>query len=321
MKNVSVNREFAIIAVVAMKIASAVARKKKKMANVLEVKNLKKYFGATHAVDDISFALRKGEIFGFLGPNGAGKTTTIRCLMDFIKPDSGRITILDKDAQQDAAVLKRQIGYLPGNVRLYDNWTGTDHISLIENIRGKSTTVSQLIKSLDFNPKIKVHNLSSGNKQKLGLIMALMHEPELLIMDEPTVGLDPLLQNAIYEILEQMQSKGTTILMSSHNLPEVERLCDHVGIIKQGKIITEETIESLHQKRLHQIRIYFDGDFNDKEFTASGAIIEERIPEGIVLSVKGDINPLIKLLGKYKIKDLQITHGTLEEIFLEFYQK
>ena len=281
------------------------------MMSIIEVQNLKKNFGKTFAVDGISFSVEKGEIFGFLGPNGAGKTTTIRCLMDFIRPTEGTIKIEDK----------KDIGYLPGNVRLYDGWTGEDHMKFIEGIRGKSERADELINKLDFNPKIKTKTLSSGNKQKLGLILALMYDPKLLIMDEPTVGLDPLLQNKIYEILEDLKSKGTTIFMSSHNLPEVERLCSRVGIIKDGKIIALEDIGKLHAKRIHIVTVVFSGKFDKKDFDFDGVKVSEVLPDGLVIKVKDDINILIKKLSNYNLKDINISHATLEEVFLEFYAR
>jgi len=288
---------------------------------VLEVQNLKKYFGKTHAVDGVNFSVAKGEILGFLGPNGAGKTTTIRCIMDFYKPTEGKINIFGKDAQKDSAELKKKIGYLPGNVRIYEGWTGKDHIDFIEGIRGKSKTVEKLIEKLDFNPKIKAKTLSSGNKQKLGLILALMNEPELIIMDEPTVGLDPLLQNTIYEILEDLKKQGTTIFMSSHNLPEVERLRSRVAIIKDGKIIALEDIEKLHAKRIHIVTVTFEGKFDQNDFNFDGVEVREELSNGLVLNVKGDINELMKKISQYKIQDINISHATLEEVFLEFYER
>lgn len=289
--------------------------------NVIEVNNLKKYFGKTKAIDGISFNVSKGEIFGFLGPNGAGKTTTIRCMMDFIRPNFGSINILGIDAQKNTAKIKQKIGFLPGNVQLFLNWTGKEHIDLLEKIRGKSKNLPELIEKLNFDPKIKTKYLSSGNKQKLGLILALMSDPELLIMDEPTVGLDPLLQNKIYEILEYLQQQGKTIFMSSHNLPEVERLCKRVGIIKEGELVALETITDLHAKRLHHVLVRFSNKINEKEIQALNLQIEEVLPDGFILAVKGDIDPLIKVISKYKIIDLEITHATLEEVFLEFYKK
>ena len=229
------------------------------MSSVIQIENLEKHFGLTKAVNGVSFEVKKGESFGFLGPNGAGKTTTIRCLMDFIRPSKGSITIFGLDAHKESVKLKQKIGYLPGNVKLYSKWTGYEHFSFVQDLRGKSKNLDELVQKLNYDPSIKFGNLSSGNKQKLGLILALMNEPELLVMDEPTVGLDPLLQNAIYQIINELKSNGTTVLISSHNLPEVEKICDRAGIIKQGKMVAIEDINDLGQKRLHKVEVRFTG--------------------------------------------------------------
>lgn len=291
------------------------------MAKAIEINGLVKHFGKVKAVDGVDFSIEKGETFGFLGPNGAGKTTTIRCIMDFIHPTAGKITILGKDSHLDSVELKGKIGYLPGNVKLHEGWSGKDHIEFVEGIRGKSKIVDDLIQKLDFNPNAKFKNLSSGNKQKLGLILALMNEPEILIMDEPTVGLDPLLQNTIYEILGDLKKKGTTILVSSHNLPEVERICDRVGIIKQGKMVAVETLKELAGKRIHKVEVRFDGKVKLADFKLKGIENMEETPDGLIFDVSGDLNTVVKELAKYKITDLAISHAALEEVFLKFYER
>lgn len=295
--------------------------------NIIEIKNLKKYFsaiggqGPVKAVDGVSFEVRKGEIFGFLGPNGAGKTTTIRCMMDFIRPTAGSISILDLDAQKDSVACKEKVGYLSGDVRLYDKWTGEDHINFVEKIRGKSPVVKDLIKKLNFDPKRKIKQLSSGNNQKLGLILALMSLPEVLILDEPTIGLDPLLQNTIYETLEDLKNKGKTIFMSSHNLPEVERVCDRAGIIKDGKLVAIEKIEELGEKRLRRVEVRFEDKYTKQEFKFDGVENIEEVPDGLILTVRGDINSVLQKIAQHKLHDLEISHATLEDVFLEFYEK
>lgn len=295
---------------------------------VIEVKNLKKHFSdfsikgkkVVKAVDGISFSVKKGEIFGFLGPNGAGKTTTIRCLMDFVRPTEGEIKLFGEDSRYNASI-KSKIGYLSGNVQLYGKWTGKDHIQFVENIRGKSNTANELAKRLNFNINKKFRHLSSGNQQKLGLILALMGDPELLVMDEPTMGLDPLLQNTIYEILDELRDKGTTIFMSSHNLPEVERMCDRVGIIKEGKLVGIETIAALGEKRLRRVEVRFEDEYTKKEFTGDGVENIEEISDGLLLTVRGDINPIIQKIASHQLHDLEISHANLEDVFLEFYEK
>lgn len=291
------------------------------MANAIVIKDLKKYFGKTHAVDGVSFEVKKGEAFGFLGPNGAGKTTTIRTMMDFIRPTSGTVTIFGKDSQHDSVDLKEKIGYLPGNVRLNKNWTGFDHIRFVEGIRGGEHNAIELAARLDLNLSKKFKALSSGNKQKLGIVLALMYSPELLIMDEPTVGLDPLLQNEIYLMLEELKKKGTTIFISSHNLPEVERICDRVGIIKQGKIVAVETLRELSKKRLHRVEVRFDEPIKVEDFNFDGVENLEEIPDGLIFSVGGDMNPVLNKLAKYKVADLSVSHADLEEVFLKFYER
>ncbi len=288
--------------------------------NVIEVKNLKKHFGKIRALDGVSFNVQKGEIFGFLGPNGAGKTTAIRCIMDFIRPTSGNVLILEKDANLHSVELKKHIGYLTSDLRLYDNWNGRDHIDLIEAVRGKLKNLSQLVKLFGFNQKIKVKKLSTGNKQKLGLILALMNEPEILILDEPTRGLDPILQNAFYKIILELKEKGVTIFMSSHNLPEVEKVCDRVAIIKNGKLVALEDIQTIRKKKIHVVTVYFEEKFSTKDFELKNVEITQKFSDGLEMRVKGDINPLMKKISGYKVKDLEITHENLEESFLEFYK-
>lgn len=289
--------------------------------NVIEVVNLAKHYGKLHAVDGVSFTVTEGEIFGFLGPNGAGKSTTIRLLMGFNMATKGESKILGKSLFFGAEDVKRQVGYLPGNVKLYDNWTGWDHIRFFESIRGKSDTVRDLIKKLDYNPLAKFRHLSSGNKQKLGLILALMNNPKVLVMDEPTVGLDPLLQNTIYEILLDLRDKGTTIFISSHNLPEVERLCDRVAIIKEGKLVAVENIKALGEKKLHKVEVRFADKYDATEFIGKGVDKVEEVSDGVMITVSGDINPVMHKLSKHKLLDLEVTHASLEDVFLKFYER
>ena len=288
---------------------------------VIEVENLKKYYGSTKAVDGVSFSIEKGEIFGFLGPNGAGKTTTIRCMMDFIRPMEGSIHILGKNAQKDSVELKRKIGYLSGDVRLYDKWTGQMHIDFIRRLNGGANFSEDLFRRLDFNPTVKAKQLSSGNKQKLGIIIAFMLKPELLILDEPTLGLDPLLQNEIYDLLDEMTKDGSTIFMSSHNLAEVDRICNRVGIIKKGKMAATESIAALKEKKINTVHAYFDRPVRGDEFVDENTEIVKEVTNGLILKVKGDVNPLIKRLGGHVLMDIDISQASLEDIFMEYYEK
>ncbi len=290
------------------------------MSKVIVISNLNKHFGKLHAVDGISLAVTKGEVVGFLGPNGAGKSTTIRCLMGFNKPTSGFVSVFGHDMSKDSTTAKEKIGYLPGNVKLYDHWTGWDHIKFFEKVRGKSTNVDDLINRLDFNPNQKFKHLSSGNRQKLGLILALMNEPKLLIMDEPTVGLDPLLQNEIYQVLLELRDRGTTIFISSHNLPEVERLCDRIAIIKNGKLVAVEDIKTLGQKKIHKIEVRFGDKFKKSDFDIEGVDKVDEVSDGLLITVSGNLNPIIRELAKHKIIEFEIAHASLEDVFMKFYE-
>lgn len=290
--------------------------------NAIEIKNLKKSFGKTIAVNGISFQVKKGETFGFLGPNGAGKTTTIRCLMDFIRPTEGEIFIFGQNVQENSVETKKMIGYLSGNVKLTKSWSGYDHIRYVEGIRGRSDKAYELAERLGLDLKKKFKNLSSGNKQKLGIVLAVMHQPKLLIMDEPTVGLDPLLQNTIYEILAELKAQGTTILISSHNLPEVERVCDRVGIIKNGQMVAVETLKEIEGKRLHKVEVRFANAFKKSDFEKLAGVEKiEEISGGLILTVSGNLSIIIKKISDSKIADIEITHASLEEIFLKFYER
>lgn len=288
----------------------------------LEIKNLKKYFGRVKAVDGISFEIDEGEIFGFLGPNGAGKTTTIRCLMDFIRPDVGEINILGLDAQENSVELKTKVGYLASEPRLYDDWTGKEHIDLINGIRGKKDHSAELIEKLGADINTKIKNLSTGNRRKISLILALTHDPQLVIMDEPTIGLDPLLKNTMYEVLLEMSEKGKTIFMSSHDLSEVERVCTRAAIIREGKLAAVENIGKLNAKRLYHIWIKLDPEKELMNLSKiSGVEVESETPSEATFSVAGDIDPVIKFLAKAKIDDVKIEHAGLEETFMKFYEK
>lgn len=293
------------------------------MVDVIVIKDLKKYFGKVKAVDGINIEVKKGEIFGFLGPNGAGKSTTIRCLMGFMKSKSGMVSVLGHDMLNDADAVeaKKSIGYLPGNVKLYDKWTGWEHIRFFENVRGKSSNVNELIKRLDYNPNPKFKHLSSGNKQKLGLILALMHHPKVIIMDEPTVGLDPLLQNEIYKILIEMRDMGATVFISSHNLPEVDKLCDRVAIIRDGKLVATESIKDLSNKRIYKINVRFGAKVSLAQFKLKGVSKIETTPDGLIITFSGDLGPILSAIAKNKVIGLEVTHGSLEDVFMKFYER
>jgi ABC-2 type transport system ATP-binding protein len=289
------------------------------MSNAIEVKSLSKQFGSFVALNNTTFSVPAGGIFGFLGPNGAGKTTTIRCLMNFISSDSGSAKIFGLDAKRDSVRLKSKIGYLPATEQYYENWTGQQHIEFVAGLRGVDAK-SSLIETLEFKPQTKVKHLSTGNRQKLGIIMALLGDPDLLILDEPTRGLDPILQNLVYKILAEHRARGGTVFMSSHNLPEVSKICDSVAVIRSGAIVAEESLDSLRNKSIHHVDVTFDKHVDSKQFQTKGVTIASSANNSLNLRVKGDLNHTLQLIAKQPIKDLEVTHASLEEIFLEIYK-
>jgi len=287
----------------------------------IQLKKLKRHFGKVKAVDGISLEVSKGEIFGFLGPNGAGKTTTIRAMMDFIRPTSGSISILGLDSVKGTVELKSKIGYLAPEPRLYDNLTGREHFQLVEKIRGRGARKEELIKKLGAEPNVKVKNLSTGNKQKISLVIALMHNPDVVILDEPTSGLDPLLQNTIYEILSDMGAKGKTVFMSSHNLSEVEKVCGRAAIIRAGKLVAVENIQKLNVKRLYKVWASYKNTKDLKDLKKiKGVEVETESDNDIYLNVSGKIDPVVKYFAEENIDDIRIEHAGLEETFLNFYK-
>lgn len=290
--------------------------------HIIELKKVTKKFGQVTALKNVDLAVEEGEIFGFLGPNGAGKTTTIRLLMDFIRPTSGQILLFGQPISTANRLFQySSIGYLSCENTSFRGWTGREHFQFLQNLRGiKSKNMKQLTERLDFNPKALVRTLSSGNLQKLNFILAIMFEPKLIILDEPTKALDPLLQHEIYKILREMNAKGSTIFLSSHNLSEVESFCTRTGIIKLGELVSTEGIHDLKSKQMFNIEIFTTEKFDTKIFKIPSVDSIEKLPTSIKLKIKGDINPALNIISKLNVKDISIGKATLEEIFMEFYR-
>lgn len=287
----------------------------------IKISSLKKSFGAVKALRDVDISVQRGEIFGFLGPNGAGKTTTIRCLMDYMRPDSGQIEIMGMDSIEQAPAIKKAVGYLSADNQLYDHWNGKQHIKFVLGMHGLPYKSHPLVKKLDLDINKRVKDLSSGNKQKLSIILAFCTEPEILIMDEPSRGLDPLLQIELYQLLKDYKKAGKTVFFSSHNLPEVERVCDRVAVIKDGVVAKTAKMEDLLQLRTHIIRVTSEKPIQRNELKGLKAEIETISDHHVILRVKGRLEPALKLLENIGIKDLEISHASLEEIFMEYYGK
>ena len=290
------------------------------MSNILEVKNLTKNYGKSRGVIDVNLEIEKGTIYGFIGPNGAGKSTTIKCIMNLINKNSGEVFVDGKLFLKKNNELKNKIGYLPSEIHLYDELKVKEMIKYSESFYKKdcSKRVSELVNKLDIDTNKKIEELSLGNLKKLGIVLALMHEPEIVIMDEATSGLDPLMQEAFYEILLEEKKKGTTIFFSSHILSEIKRICDKVAIIKEGKIINIDDMNNIEDSDV--VRIKITSDYNEdilKELKLSEDSIKNKTLEFIY---KDDINNLMKILSKYNIKKLLIEELDIEEIFIHYYK-
>lgn len=288
--------------------------------NILEVKNLTKYYGKIKGIENITFELKQGEIFGFIGPNGAGKSTTIRSIMNLINKTSGKVLIENKEFTKDDIKTKEKIGYLPSEIYLYDDLTVKQMLDYHEKFYKKDIHQRriELVQKLQLDETKKIEDLSLGNLKKLGIILACMHEPKILILDEPTSGLDPIAQNTFYEILKEEKKKGTTIIYSTHILSEVSKICDRVGIIKDGKLIKVEKINDLLEKSLTEITI--TSKENEKIIKEIDANIISKEQNTIKFSTKLSHNELIKILAKYQIERILIEEAQLEDIFMHYYK-
>ncbi len=288
--------------------------------HMIELTKLTKSFGKKEAVSNLSLKVDQGQIFGFLGPNGAGKTTTIRSIMGFISPTSGSIKLFGKDIAKSGVEYKNSIGYLSADNALYGGWNSKEHIEFVASVRQISHDAYSLADRFGLDTNTKFQYLSSGNKQKLGLILAIMHEPDILILDEPTRGLDPILQQEIYTILGNIKKRGGTVFMSSHNLSEVEQVCDQIGIIRAGKLVTQETMQSIHKMKTHIVKVVFADEYRKSDFEANNIEIKTADKTNLELQLTGDINDLLNRLSKYRVHDIQVNHASLEDIFLRYYK-
>jgi len=290
---------------------------------IIKTENLTKTFGKIKAVDKLSLEVKEGEVFGFLGPNGAGKTTTIRLLLDFIRPNSGNASIFGLDCQKNSLEIKKNIGYLAGDVRLYDQYSGEYLTKFLASLNGglHKEWVNGLTRRFEIDMSRKVSDLSKGNKQKIGVLQALANKPKLLILDEPTSGLDPLMQVEFYKLMKELKKEGTTIFMSSHVLSEVEKVCDRVGILKKGRLIALKNIEELQREKARIVNIYFKETYRPEDFKLEGVEIQEADKNHIHLILRGEIDPLIRVMTKYRLRDVSFIEPDLEEVFLRYYEE
>jgi len=288
--------------------------------NILEIQNLTKYYGKIRGVENLSLKLEEGEIFGFIGPNGAGKSTTIRSIMNLINKTSGKVLIENKEFKKDDIKIKEKIGYLPSEIYLYDDLTVKEMLDYHERFYKKDIHKrrEELVELLQLDEKKRIEDLSLGNLKKLGIILAFMHEPQILILDEPTSGLDPIMQNIFYDLLQQEKKKGTTVFYSTHILSEVSKICDRVGIIKDGQLIKIENVEELSNKNLKFITI--TSKQNKEIINELNVSIIAEEADTVKFANNLSDNELIKKLSKYDIDKILIEEATLEDMFLHYYK-
>ena len=287
---------------------------------MLRIEGLTKYYGETLGVEDLSLELKRGEVFGFIGPNGAGKSTTIRSIMNLLNRNEGKVYLNDEELTKENYLLKEKIGYLPSEIHLYEDMTVKQLLNYHASFYEKDTRKRrrELVEMLNVQENRKISKLSFGNKKKVALVLALMHDPELLILDEPTSGLDPVIQYNFYMLIADLKKRGTTILYSSHVLSEIERLCDRVGIIKNGKLIKVEKIRTLKNKNLSYVSVFSKAILAiAKELDLNEYMVDRNM---LRFKVTGDYDYLIKLLSKYKIDKILIEEASLEDLFLHYYK-
>ena len=284
-------------------------------------RGLTKFYGQTRGIEDLDLEVGHGEIFGFLGPNGAGKTTTIRMLMGFLKPTSGSASVLGMDAWRESVGIKMHVGNIPGDVNLYENMHVHDLIEYIDRYRsGTDPLRKELVERLDLDQSKKVKSLSRGNRQKVAIVLAMMHDPELLILDEPTLGLDPLMQQEFYTILGEFKDRGHTVFLSSHILSEVERACDRVGIVREGRLVDVRFIEDMRQNKIRHMDVLFSEHVLPAEFERLPQVLSvQELNSHIRITIRGDIDALVKQISKHTVKDMTFTQPSLEDFFLSFY--
>jgi ABC-2 type transport system ATP-binding protein len=288
----------------------------------LKLSHVTKRYGHARGIEDVSLNLEPGEVFGFLGPNGAGKTTTIRTIMNFLRPSSGKIEIFGLDSVHGSVATKQRVGFLSGDLPMYDNLTGAQYLAFIANLRGvhDKKTLKTLVDRLDVETTRKIHTLSRGNKQKIGLAAALIHDPDLLILDEPTSGLDPLMQNQFYEIVKEHTKQGKTVFISSHILSEVQTVCDRVGFMRQGKLIETVNVSKL----LHDAKNDVWLAMNPHQKVPSLSLFKDveivhQTDHEVRFLTSTPTSEIVAWLSKQSIHDVSMQRTSLDDMFLKLY--
>ena len=293
--------------------------------SAISLASLTKSYGKARGVIDLDLEVMTGEVFGFLGPNGSGKTTTIRTILDLIRPTSGSVTVLGLDAQKHSLEIRTRTGYLPGELSLYEEMTVCELLEYLTALRDGAGNgrVEELSDQFELDLTRKIKDLSSGNKQKVGIIQAFAHEPELLILDEPTGGLDPLMQQNVYHLVDAARDEGRTVFLSSHILPEVERIADRVGIIRSGRLIEVATVDELKDRAVRVVEVRFGAETPTEQQLmeiANVASVESRRTT-VQIRIEGSMDSLIKALAEYEVVAMRSEEADLEEVFLDLYRE
>ena len=289
--------------------------------SIIETSKLTKYYGKSRGIVDVTFNVEEGEIFGFIGPNGAGKATTIRLFLSLIYPTRGQARIFGKDCIQFGPEIRQEIGYLPSEVFYYEGMKVLDLLKYSASFYKKDCTkrLYELSELMELDLKRRISDLSYGNKKKVGIVQGLLHQPKLIVLDEPTAGLDPLMQHKFFDLIREENQRGATVFFSSHILGEVQRLCNRVAIIKEGSIINIQDIKTLQKENYKKIRITADG-LDEKRFQLEGVSDLVRSDGTLSFFYKGDINVIARLISSGKITDLTVEDPSLEEIFMHYYE-
>lgn len=292
---------------------------------VIRTLGLTKFYGKHRGIERVDLSVARGEVFGFLGPNGAGKSTTIRLLLDLLRPTAGAASVLGLDPRREAQAVRRRVGYLPGDLSMYPAMTGRQLCSYFASLRGMDPppAIDLLAERLELDLERRIGDYSTGNRQKVGLTQAFMHEPELLILDEPTSGLDPLMQQEFYALIDETQQAGRTVFLSSHLLPEVEKVADRVAIIREGQIATIEEVSTLKQRAVRRMEIHFGKTLDPAPFEALSAVRQlDMSDDGLtaILVVEGSIDDVIKTAARYEVHNIVSHDGDLEDVFLDYYR-
>ncbi|MFD1402202.1 ABC transporter ATP-binding protein [Robinsoniella peoriensis] len=289
--------------------------------NIIEINKLTKTYGKHRGIEDITLAIQEGEIFGFIGPNGAGKSTTIRCLLSLIYPTSGSASIFGADCIKNASEIAKEVGYLPSEVFYYDNMKVKDLLNYSASFYKKDCKkkIRELCDVLELDTGRKIEDLSFGNRKKVGIVQGLLHSPKLIILDEPTSGLDPLMQKKFFDLIQEENRNGATVFFSSHILSEVQKMCDRVGFIKEGKLIKLDTMSSLKEDSYKKIELESKEALNPDVFQIKGLsnLKIEKLHASFIY--RGNVNRMTHLLGELSLQDLSVQEPDLEEIFMHYY--